>query len=246
MNNLEKFLEVAESYLGYVSRPELQSTFGAQVGYPGFPWSGSFIDVIAREAGVDIPACVYSPSALAEFIYKKRWHSRPKPGDIVFFSFPIDEKFGMPHVGIVYDVSEWSRFGKFTTIEAQVSAGLPKSSTVSEGVHHRVRSRHEILGFGRPSLLSLERKLSEPQVEVRLALLTMKKRTRDIEHVQRALQQTIGLSSFTPGAWDFQTTSGFARWQRKIGYAGTDATGLPELQALARLGRETSLFTVRP
>jgi hypothetical protein len=56
----DNFIEVAASHLGYQARPGMNTVYGGTVGYQGLPWSGSFIDVVAREAGVSMPACVYS------------------------------------------------------------------------------------------------------------------------------------------------------------------------------------------
>jgi hypothetical protein len=56
-------IAAAEKYLGYQCRPGNVSVFGETVGYNGLTWSGSFIDVVFREAGFQLPACVYSLAA---------------------------------------------------------------------------------------------------------------------------------------------------------------------------------------
>ena len=147
----DRFLEEARSHLGYKTRPSGLSDFAAQTGYSGhaIPWSGSFVDVVARSAGLIIPSCVYSPSGLAEFVAGERIVSQPAPGDVVFYSFPTLEQFGMPHVGIVARAEEFMQTGRFVAIEAQVASGLPRASTDRSGVFERVRSRHDVIAFAR-------------------------------------------------------------------------------------------------
>ena len=237
-----RFLETATQHLGYTARAGMQSTYGGTVGYQGSIWSGAYIDVVAREAGMELPACVYSPAGLAEFIYKRRWHARPKPGDIVFLTFPTDENFGMPHVGIVTGTQDWQRHGLVETIEGQVASGLAKGSQLNDGVYRRVRYRHEVLGFGRPTFRPVQHGGTDMAgKEIRLAHLQTGKRHASVELVQRALALKTGLHNIT-GKVDGETTSAFARWQRSIGYI--DGHGRFDVASLRRLGRETGLFSI--
>jgi hypothetical protein len=246
-NDGQHFIEVAESHLGYTARPGMQSYFGAKVGYDGLPWAGAFIDVVAREAGVDLPACVYPPSGLAEFIHHLAWRPDPKPGDIAFFTFPTDGQFGMPHVGIVTGIDDWRRTGRFETIEAQVESGLPKGSKLNDGVYRRVRWSSDVLGFGRPVFRQRPakgvNKTPAGSKTIRLTHVNGKKPNRAMEAVQLALAVKAGLRNYRAGVLDSQTRAAYARWQRAIGYAGSDVTGIPDLPSLIRLGRETGLFT---
>jgi hypothetical protein len=68
----EKLLDAARQYLGYKTELGNRSMFGLRVGYETAPWSGAFIDVIAREAGLHVPSCVYTPTALADFIKNEK------------------------------------------------------------------------------------------------------------------------------------------------------------------------------
>ena len=237
-------IEAAEKHLGYQCRPGNDSIFGRTVGYNGLTWSGSFIDVVAREAGVDIPACVYSASGLAEFIRRRAWRERPQPGDIVFFNFPTGEAFGTMHVGLVVDSSRWQTDGQLETIEAQVNSGMAKASLTSDGVYRRVRSKHEVLGFGRPGYgLPTTRDLTGlPQINI--GNIRPGKRNREIELVQRALVQKVGLGhGYKLGTYDGRTQRAYAHYQRIIGFVGDDANGIPDIDSLQRLGRETGTFT---
>jgi hypothetical protein len=245
----EKFLAEARSHLGYRTRPGGVSDFGQRVGYSGhdIPWSGAFIDVVARDSGISIPACVYTPSALAEFIYKNRWRERPRVGDIVFYSFPTTGSFGMPHVGIVTGCDDFATDGIFLAIEAQVNSGMPKGPKDNDGIFERVRWKREILGFARPDFKvrpARAPKIMTGPVSIKLEKIRLGKTSPDVAVVQDALVKKAELSRFTRETFDYRTQQAFARWQRQIGCVGIDATGLPDRSSLERLGRDTGLFKV--
>ena len=242
------FVDTALSHVGYQARPGMQSTYGATVGYDGQPWAGAFVDVVAREAGLILPACVYSPSGLSEFIKQRRWHARPRPGDIVFFTFPTvdDTGFGVPHVGIVVDGSQWDRLGRIETVEGCTDSGAPRGPRSRDGVYRRVRHDHEVLGFGRPDYRAIAKEVTAHSgvPVVRASTLLTGRSTRSIRLVQLALARVCGLRHAKEGVFDGPTTSAYARWQRMIGYAGRDVTGTPDPGSLRRLARETGLFSV--
>ena len=232
----------AEKHLGYHCRPGNVSVFGQTVGYSGLVWSGAFIDVVFREAGFQLPACVYSPSGLSEFIRQRAWRERPQPGDIVFFNFPKDEQFGMPHVGLVTNTEAWRADGYIQTIEANVNSGLAKASLTKDGVFRRVRSKRDVLGFGRPGYKPIPAPLTGVP-EITIGNIRPGKRNREIELVQRALAQRVGLGAWKPGMFDGHVMSAYAQYQRIIGFVGDDANGIPDIDSLQRLGRETGTFT---
>jgi hypothetical protein len=243
----EEFIRHAEAYVGLTARPGSVSPFGGTVGYQGLTWSGSFIDVVARESGISIPACVYSPSGLAEFIRLKRWRAKPQPGDIVFFTFPTDEMFGMPHVGLVTDTSRWKLDGLVETIEAQTDSGMPKGQQQRDGVYKRQRTAHEILGFGRPSFRPAREKKSltgKPEVNPN-HVRPGNKGNRSTATVQLALVAKVGLRpGYRPGVFDGRTKAAYMHFQRSIGFAGMDVNGIPTADTLSRLGKDTGYFTL--
>ena len=163
-----------------------------------------------------MPACVYTPSGLAEFIFSRRWRSDPKPGDVVFFSFATKQTdpFGMPHVGIVTDVSEWRRLERFQSVEGQVD-GTVKIVT---------RGKFETLGFGRPNFKVRpgRRNLQTGSVFVNSEKIKPGSRGSDVLNVQLALVKLAGLKNHTPAVFDLETQRAFARWQRMIGFVGSD------------------------
>lgn len=251
MTSAQEFVSAARTHCGYRASPGGRNDYAARVGYDstGVPWSGAFIDCVARDAGVVLPACVYTPNGLAEFIHQRRWRDTPLPGDIVFYSFPIDVPFGMPHCGIVSDVSDWRRASLFSAIEAGVSAGLPRSPKNNDGIHEMVRWRYDALGFGRPNF-KCRPASGLNTVDGRPVVLESQvlpgKRHKTIVHVQNALTLTCNLKGHKPGHFDEPTRKAYARWQRMIGVVSTEADGIPNSSTLNRLGRTTGLFTLNP
>jgi hypothetical protein len=245
----DRFLELAKSYLGYRASPGGRNDFAARTGYTstGAPWSGSFIDCVAYDAGVKIPACVYSPNGLAEFIYQRRWRERPRTGDIVFYSFSVDGAFGMPHVGIVSNVDGWKINETFTAIEANICSGLPKAPATNDGIFERVRWKYEVLGFCRPDFK--QRPAKDPNImtgkpELLASQLLPGKRHASVEILQRALIVAVGLKDYERGKFDVKTQRAYARFQRLIGVVGSDANGVPTQSTLTRLALETQMFKI--
>lgn len=250
----QAFVEKALSYQGHRAQANLVSGFGEKVGYGSQPWSGSFIDVVAREVDLYLPSLVYTGSGLAEFLRLNQVVAEPLPGDIVFFAFAGEgagSPFEMPHVGVVVNTERFSETGFFQTVEAQVSTGLPRGNQDPSGVFVRVRSEQDVLVFARPDFgksLSLSLKVnpvSVPLTEIQVAHLTTGRGNGKVQLLQEALRARVGLRREVNGLFDSATKAGFARFQRLIGRVGKDASGHPDSHSLSRLGKETGLFTGR-
>ena len=122
-------------------------------------WCGYFVDWCAKQAGVKIPSCVYTPAGVEGFKGKGLWFNietaKPQYGDIVFFDFPGGEK--VDHVGIVVKVND---DGTLDTVEGNTTADGKTGSQSNGGeVAQKVRAYKRdnkkklpvfIVGFGRP------------------------------------------------------------------------------------------------
>lgn len=246
----DRFIEAVRAQLGYKTRPSGLSDFAVQTGYKGeaIPWSGAFIDVCARHANVFMPACVYTPSGLAEFSADGRIVTKPQPGDIVFYSFPTAEQFGMPHCGVVASVDDFEQTGMFTAIEAQVNSGLPKASTSKTGIFERRRWRYEVIAFARPDFSRRPAKEANKEqtgkVVIKLRSVQPGRQNSSVQTVQKALVRAAGLNNHTPNLFDEMTQLAYSRWQRRIGFVYPDCTGVPDRASLRLLGQITGLFDV--
>lgn len=237
---VSKVLETAQAWLGYTQTAGGRSEPGERVGHDGRIWSGSFIDVVFFDSGLVIPSCVQTGSGLAEFIRDGRVVKEPRPGDIMFMTVTGDELFGMPHVGLVADISRWRTDGLVGTIEACVSSGLAKSDPNVRGVFRRVRTVHDVLAFCRPGT---GYKKQTGGLEIKLENVRPGRRNKNIGRVQLALRITTGLTGEVADMFDGPTQQAYAHWQRILGYVDR-STGVPDLASLTRLGERTGAFTV--
>ena len=182
------------------------------------------------------------------------------------------DQFGMPHAGIVIDVREFGTTGRFVTVEGNVEgAGLYQKK---DGVHQKMRSINDVVVFCHPNftnspaagktfnerlmawmdrgrtkfdssdLVELETVRVQPPKLLMNGEIRGGDRNKKIETIQLALAAVTDLRGAQPGKWDGVTTAACSRYQRMIGYVGKDANGLPDINTLRRLGKDTGVFTV--
>lgn len=276
---VEIFIATARKYLGYQSEIMGENMFGRYVGYDLSPWSGAFIDVVARECGLKLPAFTYVPSGLMEFIRSNGVYRKPRPGDIAVFAFPsvtsnkgpAGGSFEMPSAGIVVDVREFKRTGRFVTVEGNTTGESKHQQR--DGVHQRIRHSTDVILFCRPAefqssaawfaarlLTKLGRKLAglhpdpieinglqeltKETVPVKLPALKTGTRNRSIEVVQLALSRVTDIKGAERGKWDAATASAFAAYKRSIGMVAVNNQGEVDRASLERLAADTGLFKV--
>ena len=274
----ELFIKSAQQYLGYTADLGGRNIFGQKVGYDARPWSGAFIDVCAKDAGLALPSFTYTPAALAEFLRQGNFSREARPGSIAIFNFSSNvgqaaDQFSMPHAGIVVDVREFSETGKFITVEGNTEGtGVYQKK---DGVHQRIRSINDVVVFCHPKfddgqraagktfnerlmkfldrgrtkfdgsdIAEIETARVQPPKLLMNGEIRPGDRNKKIEIIQLALATVTDLRGAQPGKWDGITTAACSRYQRMIGYVGKDATGLPDVNTLRRLARETGLFTI--
>ena len=205
---LEIFLATARKYIGYQSELLGRNAFGNRVGYDSGPWSGAFIDVVAREAGLKLPSFTYTPAGLAESIRSGNISRRPKPGDIAIFNFSSTglqgiaaSAFNMPAAGIVSDVRELRTNGRFLTIEGNAT-GMSNYQD-KDGVHQRVRHLTDVVLFCRPEEFQVTgmRRILQLLTKVSKKLrgqLPDKLEAKYLEELT-SQQETVRLRNFKPG-----------------------------------------------
>ncbi len=274
----ELFISNAQRYLGYTAELLGRNIFGQKVGYDSQPWSGAFIDVVARESDLNIPSFVYSAAGLAECIRTGAISRAPEVGDIAIFNFSSTvghaaSSFAMPHCGIVTDVQEFTKTGRFITVEGNAEGG--SKHLTKDGVHQKIRHVTDVVIFCRPAFSGktdrsrstfYERliKILDP-ARTRVTIDELKEideaartprvlkingeirhgdRNKRVELIQLALAVVTDLRGCEPGKWDAATAAACARFQRKIGRTGSDATGLPDSGTLKRLAKESGLFVI--
>ena len=276
----ELFIKTAQQYLGYTVDLGGRNIFGQKVGYDAQPWAGAFIDVCAKEAGLQLPSFVYTPAALAEFIRDGNFSREARPGSVAIYNFSSNvghaaDTFGMPHAGIVVDVREFSSTGRFIAVEGNTEGTT--TYTKKDGVHQRIRTINDVVVFCHPTWtvdrgLAVHKKTFNERLmawmdrgrtefdgsdyaeivaaskdPVKLLMngeIKHGDRNKRVETIQLALATVTDLRGCEPGKWDAITAAACSRYQRMIGFVGKDATGLPDLNTLRRLARETGLFKI--
>jgi hypothetical protein len=273
--HIELFISTAQRYLGYSSEVLGRNIFGQKVGYDAQPWSGAFIDVVAREAHLNIPSFVYTAAGMAESIRAGAISRVPQQGDIAIFNFSSNvgaaaSSFSMPHCGIVTDVQEFTKSGRFVTVEGNIDGG--SKHLMKDGVHQKIRHVTDVTIFCRPAfskklgsrgtfyerLMQLfdaartkitaaeyqELKIaaSAPSILKLNGEVRYGDRNKRIELIQLALAVVTDLRGCEPGKWDSTTAAACARFQRNIGRTGSDVTGLPDAGTLDRLSKDTRIF----
>jgi hypothetical protein len=272
----ELFTKTAQQYLGYTVDLGGRNMFGQKVGYDSEPWAGAFVDVVAREAGLELPSFVYTAAALAEFIRSGNFSREARPGSIAIYNFSSNvgvaaSAFSSPHCGIVTDVREFQETGRFITVEGNTEGTT--TYTKKDGVHQKIRSINDVVIFCHPNFEGPQRRITFNERLIKLldrgrttfngeelnaidaaarvpSLLRINgeikhgSRNKEIETIQLALATVTDLRGAEPGKWDSITAAACSRYQRMIGYVGKDASGLPDLNTLKRLARETGLFRI--
>ena len=242
----ERFTSKAESYVGYTASADRNNIFGERLGMNGQPWDGMFIDVVARETGLSLPAHTFPTVALADYIGSGFFHVRPQRGDIVFLITSAVMDFGSPHVGIVTDTSRHAIDGTFETVEGMTSTGLPKGIQIDNGVYKRIRHESEVIGYGRPRFVTVAPKEILPTVpEVVSAQVKPGIKHKNVEVVQLALSSVTGVRGLPRGHFDKRSQLAFAKFQRLIGYPPSLATGAPDFKSLNALAEKTGFFKAR-
>jgi hypothetical protein len=79
---------------------------------------------------------------------------------------------------------------------------------------------------------------------VRLSDLKPRKKNDSVAILQKALQKEVGLAPQVSPTFNAATKAAYARWQKKLGFTGADADGIPGKTSLTKLGRKHG-FTVK-
>jgi hypothetical protein len=188
-----------------------------------------------------MPACVYTPSGLAEFTKCRRVFDFPEVGDVVFFHFStkIADPFSMPHAGVVTSVDGWKKSRTFVTVEGGVE----------NSVQQLTRFEDDVITFGRP-LVKGRPAIGKSSVQTGDVFVNVDKvrpgrQNADVLNCQIALNKVLeGCSLTQNGVFDEKTRRAFARWQRLTGYVSGEATGHPSPTSVRLLGQVSGVFLV--
>lgn len=158
---LDNFLHIAGAEVGYIEGPADNETKYQKAKQP---WCGAFVNWCAKQVGLKIPDCTYTPAGAKAFADAGAWtlvaEATPAPGDIVFFDFPADGIDRISHIGIVESVNA---NGTLTCIEGNTAPDTKGDQRNGGMVARKIRAYKKnnrgklkpslpvfIVGFGRP------------------------------------------------------------------------------------------------
>lgn len=246
----------------WVNDSKYNKWYGRIPGYPrngyDYPWCAVFVAWVADKAGLAslYPKTAGCATAVAWFKNKGRFSEYPAVGAQVFFG-----SGGGTHTGIVYDYDDTYIY----TYEGNTNAsgGAEGDGVYAK---KRARRDAYVYGYGYPlfaeGIKSADPKYkaqapkpapkpAAPKVKtVSLAnVVAAAKRdpklkqggtthAADVKVVEAALKAEGLLSAkyASDGSFGTVTVAAYAAWQRKLGFTGKDADGIPGKTTLAKLG----------
>jgi hypothetical protein len=228
MSGVETMIAAMESILGMGEPNKVQSWYRDRNGaaFAGnFAWCNAAITWAAVKSGNYDAVChgkdyAYTVAHAAKFDDKGEWHkdiAHIRRGDIVFFDWSGTNNIAnIDHVGIVTSVSGSTVY----TIEGNISNVCAR----------KVRHSDFIAGYGRAKYPAVS-----PGVMVAFQPfpgVSWFKAEPTSEIVTRMGKRLVaeGCSAYESGPgpqWTNADKTSYARWQRKLGFAGADADGWP-------------------
>ncbi|MFI6734290.1 CHAP domain-containing protein [Nonomuraea sp. NPDC050451] len=151
---MQKFIELLESQLGYAEKSGAYTKFGAWYGknvefdadYSSAPWCDMYLSWAAHKLGYEdwMGQFAWTVSHAEWFKEQGAWGHKPKPGAFVFYDWSGSNSIdNIDHVGIVTRVEGDTIF----TIEGNIDGGVAKrkerdtSKVVGYGYPERIKSR---------------------------------------------------------------------------------------------------------
>lgn len=272
---LHPLVETASAFVGFTARPQ-GNPFLISSGVPNsdFQWDGAFVDAMCEkiyETG-RLPKTASATQALSFYIRNGWTRANPKPGDLVYFSYPGEGSatvYLAPRVGIVTATDTWREHRSFRVIEAQTDSGQPRGPQDRNGVYERTHYATDVATFVRIPIKYIKSPVAEEVSPgdltatlhiVRPAHLercssasktsTAKPAYRkSTELVQLALSQhpASNLRNADRQVFNGKTASALAAFQRFQGHPAAECTGTPNIRSLTELAASpyvTSKFEV--
>lgn len=146
MNDIERVIKVAKSYLGYTEGDNNHNIFADKVNpsVQNMSWCCTFVQAVFKEANIKLPSTSCKCSVLYQYMKST---NEPRIGDLIFFTSKGAEKKvdNINHIGIVIEVG--NRIIK--TIEGNTKWGSEDKDGVRERAYDVNNER--IYGYTRPN-----------------------------------------------------------------------------------------------
>lgn len=247
-------LAEARKWLGYRENPNGSSLFAKHYGFPGpgVAWCDFFVKYVGEKSG---NAHTVGGSRVGRVADHQKWFqdrgrflpriATPRPGDIMFFSFPTGR-----HVEIVESV----RGRMVTTIGGNTWSGKAGDQRDGVGVFRRSRPIDKtVTGFGRPAYRSTQPPNTKPTPTLPLVSLQRVVDAANLDPHQpdnppsapsdvRTLEQALArkdylADTYVDGRYGWQTVRAYSRFQQDNGIPRGRAKGIPGIATLTKLGK---------
>lgn len=243
MSGVDAMIAQMERWLGTGEPNVIQSWYRSRNGsaYNGnFAWCNATITRAAVDSGNYDAVChgtdyAYTVAHAARFRALGEWHVGAKGirrGDIVFFDWAgTNDLAKIDHVGIVTSVSGSTVY----TVEGNIGNVCAR----------KVRNESTIAGYGRPAYKTS----SKPPVSTPSAPATKYTTFPGASYFKGEPKSSLitrmgkrlvanGCSAYKSGPgpqWTNADKASYAKWQKKLGYTGTDANGWPGVTSWNKL-----------
>lgn len=251
---LSATLAVARSLLGIREVPPGSdlTPIGAEYGWNGVAWCDMTVSLIGKRASGTwdwLGRFAYTVAHAQWFERAGHWHAfseAPRPGDVVFFDWQIPydrtaRSIGkIDHVGIVEAVQS---DGNIVVINGNYNQRVERTV---------FNPRTCVVGYGRPTYATPAQPVASKTPTVSVTTLrvaaqhdparpqggTTTGATTAVRIIEDALRKEGLLDAryAGDGSYGSKTISAYAAWQRRCGYTGRDADGIPGPTSLSRLG----------
>lgn len=243
MSGVEQMIAQMERWLGTGEPNVIQSWYRARNGaaYNGnFAWCNATITRAAVDSGNYAEVChgtdyAYTVAHAARFRAAGEWHEGAagiRRGDVVFFDWNgTNNLANIDHVGIVTSVSGSTVY----TIEGNIGNVCAR----------KVRYENYIAGYGRPKYKTATKPpVSTPSAPTSkyvtfpgASFFRGKPKSAVITAMgKRLVAEKCSAYKSGPGPqWTSVDQASYAKWQKKLGYTGSDADGWPGKTSWDRL-----------
>lgn len=243
MGTVAAMIAAAAADVGYREGHNNDTKHGHWYGLNFNPWCDMAVSYWAQQSGNAgvVGRFAYCPSHVNWFRARGQWVSKNgavKRGDIVFYSWdggPLAD-----HVGVVTE--DAAAGASIHTIEGNTSSGNSGSQGNGDGCYRRVRTRSQVLGFGRPAYTGSSSGGSSSPSRARVTIGGLSygygAKGDQVTRVGQALVKRGFGKHYTEGpgpVWSDADTLNYADFQRSLGYKGADADGVPGADSLTRL-----------
>lgn len=135
MNERQKIIDIAKSYIGYTEGRNNANMFSSYFGVDCVPWCAYFVSYCAEKAGIKvIPRSGYVPDIYDWYVKRKRYKAKgkyqPKTGDLIIFGTNS-------HIGLVW----YANSSYVYTIEGNTT--YQGNSANGEGCYKKVHALNE-------------------------------------------------------------------------------------------------------